>query len=130
MHIALKRENILNQTMDVTGTEAKRQAAQTYIEKCIGELAHQNQDVIKQFWFEFIRRWERSQRKKDRFWRENEDWLEDCLIFERASSTRGRPVKEFFESGDRSKRQKTECARQSYTSGKSHYWFIIVLYCS
>lgn len=113
--------------MDRVGMEEKCKAAEAFIVKSIGKITYHNKEVIEQFLTEFRDRWERSQRKKERFPRDNADWLEQNIIFNAPSSSGGRPTKDFDECCDRGKRQKTEDIRKSYTSGELRFMLFIRL---
>lgn len=78
--------------------------------------------ILKTFWDEYSRRWEKAQRKVKRFNKENETWLEDFLVFEPPQSSEsdstnmGRPMKPFSELCERTKRLKTAELRATYST--------------
>lgn len=93
------------------------------IEKFILDRVSFDAEVsINLFWYDFQRRWQKSQRKVERFLQHNSDWLEGYIIFSgpstSSSNKMGRPAKKFDESCDRSKRRKTETLRRSKSSSE------------
>lgn len=71
------------------------------------------------FILDFDRRWKIAHRRKYVFLKKNEEWLEGHVLYseERAPiQNRGRPIKNFVESSDRSKQRKTEDIRNKYSA--------------
>ncbi|XP_030766971.1 uncharacterized protein LOC115890777 [Sitophilus oryzae] len=72
-------------------------------------------------------RWTSARRTEDRFLKANRSWLESAISFPRYESHSveqnrgGRPKKSFEESGDRSKRKKTEQLRSIATVSELSY---------
>lgn len=115
----------------------KRIAIRNYIETyvvCIDDECEKN---ISIFFREFMRRWNKAKRMKDRFLSANAEWLEEFLVLSSSSSLAsgstlnkgGRPSKEFVDSCNRSKRRKTENLRRTCGSSKFiliyHLWIYI-----
>lgn len=72
--------------------------------------------VFSTFKHQFLTRWNKAQRKKDRLQQTNQEWLQKTISFpirEIQPTHRGRPEVSFHESSERSKRRKTETLRTS-----------------
>ncbi|KAJ4438568.1 hypothetical protein ANN_14515 [Periplaneta americana] len=80
--------------------------------------------VYKQISFlvsDFKKRWQQARRIEEIFLEKNKDWLDSSVRFRKydRDATRkcmGRPTKSFHESSDRTKRQKIENLRATYSS--------------
>lgn len=71
---------------------------------------------LQQFFKHFKAKWLLSNRDKVKFFQNNSSWLDGQCIFKKYAKSKvspGRPVKDFAESSDRSKRRKTENLRAS-----------------
>ena len=127
----LRRKDILGNIFDETLLEQKRTLVQAYVLKYVGVMNEFNKKQIECLLREFDRRYQKVHRKKERFLLKNANWLEDSIAFE-IPPKGGRPLKQFDDSSDRSKRRKTEEIRRSCTSGKfdqtqSKHHLIVVL---
>lgn len=137
LEIYLKRKNVLERVFAMSDSNDKRIAIRNYIETyvvCIDDECEKN---ISIFFREFMRRWNKAKRMKDRFLSANAEWLEEFLVLSSSSSLAsgstlnkgGRPSKEFVDSCNRSKRRKTENLRRTCGSSKFiliyHLWIYI-----
>ncbi|KAJ4431291.1 hypothetical protein ANN_19888 [Periplaneta americana] len=89
--------------------------------KCTDEYIMALNKQISFFVSDFKKRWQQARRIEERFLEKNKDWLDSSVSFRNydRDATRkcmGRPTKSFDESSDRTKRQKTENLRATYSS--------------
>lgn len=124
----------MDPVLDIASSNDKRTAIENYIERFVGGTIHEEYEKqISIFFREFLRRWSKSQRKKDRFLKENGDWLDDFFVLSGPSSSTseanvnqgGRPSKEFGDCSNRSKRRRTEELRRTC----SFSTFLLLLLC-
>ncbi|KAJ4426157.1 hypothetical protein ANN_26966 [Periplaneta americana] len=89
--------------------------------KCTDEYLMALYKQISFFVSDFKKRWQQARRIEEIFLEKNKDWLDSSVRFRNydRDATRkcmGRPTKNFHESSDRTKRQKTENLRATYSS--------------
>lgn len=104
----------------MTNANERRLSIEKFVYENIGDEVENNRKIIYNIWLQFQRRWNHAQRKKERFLAENEKWLLEDICFKIIAplNAGGRPVKDFPESSERTKRRKTEILRKSHSSGK------------
>lgn len=90
------------------------------------DITPEMKKTLSHFASDFKSRWQKSQRKEDRFLKENENWLNTSIGFaiyckEPGQKKLGRPTKSFADVCERSKRQKTEIIRASHDSDELVY---------
>lgn len=102
---------------------------ENYVAAHVGWIDDELKEQIEILFQQFLIRWNKAKRMKDRFSKKNAEWLEDFFVVCKPSSSSfetnkgGRPLKEFVDCSNRSKRRRTNDLRKTFHPRTLFYYY-------